>query len=139
MPAAHIGFLNGAAPDLDAECARYEQAIAAAGGIDLQILGIGANGHIGFNEPADGLCATPARTARLQPRARASQRERSSAATGRAYPSGAVDGDGDDSSGASEIVLIATGAEKAGVVQAMIEGHDYDRRCRRRCCRCTRG
>ena len=45
------------APDLKAECRRYEDAIAAAGGIDLQILGIGANGHIGFNEPADGLCA----------------------------------------------------------------------------------
>ena len=45
------------APDLKAECRRYEEAIEAAGGIDLQILGIGANGHIGFNEPADGLCA----------------------------------------------------------------------------------
>ena len=54
---ANIGFLNGAAPDLEAECRRYEEAIEAAGGIDLQILGIGANGHIGFNEPADGLCA----------------------------------------------------------------------------------
>ena len=54
---ANIGMLNGRAPDLKAECRRYEAAIAAAGGIDLQILGIGANGHIGFNEPADGLCA----------------------------------------------------------------------------------
>jgi len=33
------------------ECLRYEQLIAAAGGIDLQLLGIGSNGHIGFNEP----------------------------------------------------------------------------------------
>jgi glucosamine-6-phosphate deaminase len=55
---ANIGFLNGAAADLKAECRRYEEAIEACGGIDLQILGIGANGHIGFNEPADGLCAT---------------------------------------------------------------------------------
>ena len=55
---ANIGFLDGRAADLKAECRRYEDAIAAAGGIDLQILGIGANGHIGFNEPADGLCAT---------------------------------------------------------------------------------
>src|SRR5262245_66637528 len=47
-----IHFLNGAAPDPEAECERYETAIAAAGGIDLQILGIGTNGHIGFNEPA---------------------------------------------------------------------------------------
>ena len=50
-----IHFLDGAAPDLDAECNRYEEQIAAAGGLDLQILGIGANGHIGFNEPGDEL------------------------------------------------------------------------------------
>jgi glucosamine-6-phosphate deaminase len=49
---SRINFLDGSAPDLDAECRRYEHAIAAAGGIDLQLLGIGTNGHIGFNEPA---------------------------------------------------------------------------------------
>ncbi|HBG00625.1 MAG TPA: glucosamine-6-phosphate deaminase [Firmicutes bacterium] len=42
---------NGVAPDMQEECLRYEQLIAAAGGIDLQLLGIGSNGHIGFNEP----------------------------------------------------------------------------------------
>lgn len=42
---------NGLAEDLEAECDAYEKAIEAAGGIDLQILGIGRNGHIGFNEP----------------------------------------------------------------------------------------
>ena len=52
-----IHFLNGMAPDLDAECERYERDIEAAGGIDLQLLGIGANGHIGFNEPNDELAA----------------------------------------------------------------------------------
>ncbi|MEW8957863.1 MAG: glucosamine-6-phosphate deaminase [Moorella sp. (in: firmicutes)] len=41
-----------------AACAAYEAAIAAAGGIDLQILGIGQNGHIGFNEPGAALNAT---------------------------------------------------------------------------------
>jgi glucosamine-6-phosphate deaminase len=46
---AHIP--NGAAPDLDAECARYEREIAAAGGLDLTFLGLGSNGHIAFNEP----------------------------------------------------------------------------------------
>lgn len=50
-----IHFLDGAAPALDAECNRYEEEIAAVGGLDLQILGIGANGHIGFNEPGDEL------------------------------------------------------------------------------------
>lgn len=42
---------DGNAPDLTAACLRYEAAISQAGGIDLQILGIGGNGHIGFNEP----------------------------------------------------------------------------------------
>lgn len=44
---------NGMAENADEECERYEKAIAQAGGIDLQLLGIGHNGHIGFNEPAD--------------------------------------------------------------------------------------
>ncbi|HPT83104.1 MAG TPA: glucosamine-6-phosphate deaminase [Limnochordia bacterium] len=42
---------NGLAEDLEAECQRYEGLIKQAGGIDLQLLGIGTNGHIGFNEP----------------------------------------------------------------------------------------
>ena len=54
---SRIHFLDGAASDPDVECARYESAIDAAGGIDLQLLGIGANGHIGFNEPGDQLVA----------------------------------------------------------------------------------
>ncbi len=46
---------NGLADDLDGECARYEEAIRECGGIDLQILGIGRAGHIGFNEPLSAL------------------------------------------------------------------------------------
>lgn len=46
---AHIP--DGAAPDLAAECASYEQAIADAGGLGLTFLGLGSNGHIAFNEP----------------------------------------------------------------------------------------
>lgn len=43
---------NGVAKNFEKECKRYEKMIADAGGIDLQILGIGRNGHIGFNEPS---------------------------------------------------------------------------------------
>lgn len=57
VPADRAHLLDGLAADLDAECARYEREIAAAGGLDLQVLGIGSNGHIGFNEPADALMA----------------------------------------------------------------------------------
>lgn len=48
---ARVRVPSGVADDIDAACEEYEQAIAAAGGIDVQILGIGSNGHIGFNEP----------------------------------------------------------------------------------------
>ena len=44
---------NGLAEDAEAECARYNQVIRDLGGIDLQLLGLGVNGHIGFNEPDD--------------------------------------------------------------------------------------
>ncbi len=44
---------NGLAPDPEAECARYNQVIAGLGGIDIQVLGMGHNGHIGFNEPGE--------------------------------------------------------------------------------------
>lgn len=48
---------EGSNLDSQAVCADYEQAIAAAGGIDLQLLGLGLNGHIGFNEPEDAFPA----------------------------------------------------------------------------------
>ena len=44
---------NGMEPDADKECRRYEELIASLGGVDMQLLGLGHNGHIGFNEPAD--------------------------------------------------------------------------------------
>ena len=44
---------DGLAEDYEAACAEYDAAVAAAGGQDLQLLGIGNNGHIGFNEPGD--------------------------------------------------------------------------------------
>ena len=48
---------DGMADDIASECARYGEAIEAAGGIDMMILGIGPNAHIGFNEP--GPCFVP--------------------------------------------------------------------------------
>ncbi|SHM44603.1 glucosamine-6-phosphate deaminase [Caldanaerovirga acetigignens] len=51
----NIHIPNGVAEDIDEECRRYDEAIEKAGGIDLQLLGIGVNGHIGFNEPGDEL------------------------------------------------------------------------------------
>ena len=44
---------NGMEPDVEKECGRYEELIRSLGGVDLQLLGLGHNGHIGFNEPGE--------------------------------------------------------------------------------------
>lgn len=51
IPLENTNLPNGKAEDYAAECARYDQTITDLGGIDLQLLGIGHDGHIGFNEP----------------------------------------------------------------------------------------
>lgn len=52
---ARVHVPNGFADDLPAACVAYEEAIRAAGGVDIQFLGVGSNGHIGFNEPTSSL------------------------------------------------------------------------------------
>ena len=53
LPAENSHLPNGIEPDSDKECRRYSELIRSMGGVDLQLLGIGHNGHIGFNEPGD--------------------------------------------------------------------------------------
>ena len=53
IPAESTHVLNGLAQDPDAECAAYDQLICDLGGVDMQLLGMGHNGHIAFNEPGD--------------------------------------------------------------------------------------
>lgn len=55
LPAAQCHIPDGNAADPAAECRRYDESIERAGQIDLQLLGLGHNGHIGFNEPAHAL------------------------------------------------------------------------------------
>jgi glucosamine-6-phosphate deaminase len=117
---AHIAMLDGMAADLKAECRRYEDAIAAVGGIDLQLLGIGANGHVGFNEPADGLCART-HIAALEPRTRKANAPRFGG-DWTAVPERALSMGMATILGAREIVLVATGAEKAEAVAGLVEG-----------------
>jgi glucosamine-6-phosphate deaminase len=117
---ANIGFLQGNAPDLKAECRRYEDAIAAAGGIDVQILGVGANGHIGFNEPADGLCAST-HVADLEQATREANADRFGG-DWHNVPARALSMGMATILGAREIILMATGAEKRDAVRGMVEG-----------------
>ena len=65
----NIHIPDGNAPDIPAFCTSYEERIRAAGGIDLQVLGIGADGHIGFNEPTSSL-ASRTRIKTLTPQTR---------------------------------------------------------------------
>lgn len=53
IPQDRINLPDGTNMDADAECKRYDAVIASVGGVDLQLLGIGHDGHIGFNEPSD--------------------------------------------------------------------------------------
>jgi len=115
-----VHFLNGAAADLDAECERYEAAIDAAGGIDLQLLGLGANGHIGFNEPGEEL---EARTHRV--RLHDVTRRENAALFG--DNAGSVPGEALSMGMATilrarRIVLIATGERKARCVERTVRG-----------------
>jgi len=120
IPPANIEFLDGRAPDLDAECDRYEQAVTAVGGIDLMILGIGVNGHIGFNEPADALAARTHRVTLDEPTRAANAlwfdgelqrvpREALTMGMGTILQSRAI-------------VLIATGDAKGEAVTALLRG-----------------
>jgi glucosamine-6-phosphate deaminase len=119
LPAAALHLPDVHSGDLVAACAAYDQAIAAAGGIDLQILGIGGNGHIGFNEPGSSL-AGRTRPVRLSVATRAANA--GSFRSGEAVPEAAVTMGIGTILAARRIVLLATGANKAAVVAAAIEG-----------------
>jgi glucosamine-6-phosphate deaminase len=115
-----IHFLNGAAGDTLEECARYERAIAAAGGIDIQILGVGTNGHIGFNEPAPGLQARTHRVT-LEPETRRGNAELFDGDP-EAVPAEALSMGIATILQARQIVLVAMGSAKAGIVERLLRG-----------------
>jgi glucosamine-6-phosphate deaminase len=115
-----IHFLSGTAPDPDAECERYEREIAAAGGVDLQILGIGTNGHIGFNEPAAALAAKTHRVT-LADETRKSNAGLFGGDPTR-VPLEALSMGMATILHARSIVLLASGEEKASIVKRALEG-----------------
>ncbi|MGC4082066.1 MAG: glucosamine-6-phosphate deaminase [Vicinamibacterales bacterium] len=115
-----IHFLNGAADDPNAECRRYERQIARAGGIDLLLLGLGTNGHIGFNEPGVSLMSATHRT-RLTTTTR---RANASLFGGRAanVPREALSMGMGTILHARRIILLATGPAKAAAVRRLVRG-----------------
>ncbi|MFC4872234.1 glucosamine-6-phosphate deaminase [Negadavirga shengliensis] len=105
--------------DLAAACEEYEKAIEKAGGIDIQLLGIGANGHIGFNEP-DTPFDTKTHIAYL-----AEETIQSNAkffADGQSVPSRAVTMGISTIMKAKRIILVALGKSKAEAVQKTVAG-----------------
>ena len=105
--------------DLPAACTRYEAAIAQAGGVDVQLLGIGTDGHVAFNEPGSSL-RSRTRVKTLTAQTRADNARFFPTPVGGAPPR-ADPGAGHDLRRAASL-LIASGAGKAAAVQAMVEG-----------------
>lgn len=104
---------DGLAPDLDQETKAYEMRIAAAGGIDLQLLGLGRNGHIAFNEPGSSFSS---RTRVVDLACSTRTAARSAFASGDDVPSqGLTMGIGTILQ-ARRILLVATGPAKASVL-----------------------
>jgi glucosamine-6-phosphate deaminase len=115
----HIHIPSGTTNNYRAFCAWYEQRIVEAGGIDLQILGIGTDGHIGFNEPGSSLSS---RT-RLKTLARQTIDDNARFFARREdVPIYAITMGVGTIMEARKILLLATGGNKAGAVAAAVEG-----------------
>ncbi len=110
---------NGMASDLEAECATYEKRIMDAGGIDIQLLGIGLNGHLAFNEPLSSL------TSRTRPKSLTPEtRAQNAPAFGslEEVPARAITMGVGTIMDSRWCILLATGSSKAEILQKAIEG-----------------
>ncbi len=116
---ANTHVLNGLAKDWRQECADYEKAISAAGGIDLQVLGLGSDGHIAFNEPGSSL-SSRTRLVSLTPETiQANARFFDSEDE---VPRHALSMGVGTIREARQIVLLAFGSRKVHAVKGMVEG-----------------
>lgn len=117
---SHIQLLDGRSADPLAECERYEAALQAAGGIDIQLLGIGGNGHIGFNEPGAPL-ESRTRLAPLSARTRQANAPQWGGEPEQVPAEALTMGIGTILD-ARTCLLLAFGAGKAAAVAAAVEG-----------------
>jgi glucosamine-6-phosphate deaminase len=117
---AHVFGPDGQAADLASACEAYEQAIADAGGVDLQILGVGTDGHIAFNEPGSSLAS------RTRIKTLTSQTRRDNArffgGNIEAVPQHCLTQGIGTILEARHILLVASGRSKAEVVHQLAEG-----------------
>lgn len=120
IPGGQTHLPDGAAKDLAAECASYESAIRDVGGIDLQLLGIGDTGHIGFNEPPSAF-DTRTRCVELD---HATRRQNAEMFGGdpEAVPTHALTMGVGTILDARRLVMVALGPAKAAIVAQALEG-----------------
>ena len=116
---ARVHVPDGRAADLEAACTAYEAAITEAGGVDLQILGIGGNGHVGFNEPTSSLTS---RTRIKTLTARTREDNARFFAGPDDVPTHCLTQGLGTIMAARSVVLVAQGERKAAAVAAAVEG-----------------
>lgn len=114
----NVNFLDGNAADCNAESKRYAEAIKAAGGIDLQLLGIGTNGHIAFNEPADEFTDEAFKVTLTQSTINSNQKYFGDTPMPRYAMTMGIG----SIMRSKKILLIATGEAKAKAIKAMVSG-----------------
>ncbi|MFD2629179.1 glucosamine-6-phosphate deaminase [Oceanobacillus kapialis] len=119
IPEQHVHLPNGAATNLDEECKAYESRIKENGGIDVQILGIGLNGHIGFNEPGTSF-SSRTHLVDLAPSTR--QANARFFTSLEQVPEQAITMGIDTIMQSKEILLLVSGEKKAKAVARMVEG-----------------
>ncbi|MDR1767082.1 MAG: glucosamine-6-phosphate deaminase [Propionibacteriaceae bacterium] len=119
MRSDRVHVPDGFADDLEQAAADYEQAIKDAGGVDVQILGVGSNGHIGFNEPTSSLNSRT-RIKTLTPRTRADNARFFD--TPEQVPHHCLTQGLGTIMDARHCVLVASGQGKAEAVKAVVEG-----------------
>lgn len=115
----HVHGPDGSADDIPAACAAYEAAIAYAGGVDIQLLGVGTDGHIGFNEPTSSL-ASRTRIKTLTQQTRKDNARFFDHAD--EVPSHVITQGLGTIMEARHVILIATGGQKAQAVHELVEG-----------------
>jgi glucosamine-6-phosphate deaminase len=120
FPPGAVQGPDGLAADIPAACAAYEAAIADAGGVDLQILGIGTDGHIGFNEPGSSLASrTRIKTLTRQTRV---DNARFFGDDVESVPTHCLTQGLATIMAARHVILVATGRGKAEAVHHLVEG-----------------
>jgi glucosamine-6-phosphate deaminase len=116
---SRVHLPNGMSDDVRATCADYERSINAAGGIDLQVLGLGSDGHIGFNEPSSSLTSRT-RIKTLTRKTREDNARFFDSAD--EVPRHCITMGIGTIMEARQIVLLAFGKQKAAAVQQVVEG-----------------